>query len=246
MSVKIATVALGGWYPRGVARMIQSFEKEAPNYTLSAYVNVLPFGAPSSVIENGWDYTGYCAKPFALLAQMEKDVDIGILLDAAFYPIRHIGPLVEHIANTGYYFCRNGFNVGEWSSDRALERLGPSREQAFHIPEISSYCVGLNFRDSRSVELLSYWCALAGDRLTFPGFHTNSLYASEKPMPGGTGRNRGPCSDDPRVMGHRHDQTALSVIAHRLGMRELIERPQFTAYLGHETNETVLVNHGGL
>jgi hypothetical protein len=248
MNIAICTVALGGWYPRGAARMIQEFHRVSPGYNITAYVDTLPEGSPSNVIEGGYDYTAYCAKPFALMRAAAAGAGVAILLDAAFYPIRSIAPLVDHIAQHGYYFCKNGFRVGEWSSDRCLERMGCTREDAFTMDEISSYCVGLNLADGRCIELVQRWCGFAQDRLTIPGPHTNSLCgvdvaASMGWKPGG-GRNPGPSSKDPRVKGHRHDQTVLSILAHRMGMRELTERPKFTAYLGSETEETVLVNQG--
>jgi hypothetical protein len=240
----IAVVGIGGWYGRGIARLIQKFAENSPGYDILSWINTLPPGAPAGVIEDGRDYTGYCAKPFALKAAMDSGADVGILMDAAFYPIRPINPLAEHISRYGYYFCRNGFDVGSWCSDRALLRMGLTREEAFEIEEISSYCVGLDFHRPESRELLKQWCEMAADRLTFPGPHTNIGRADQNP--GFPQRNPGNASPDPRVNGHRHDQTALSVIAHRLGMKKLIDRPQFTTYLGQETEKTVLVNKGGL
>lgn len=233
MKVSICSVAIGGWYPRGVARMIQEFERVSPGFEIRAWVNAVPPCAQRSVVENGYDYTAYCAKPFALMDALQAGADIAILLDAAFYPIRRIHPLVEWIAQTGYYFCRNGGNVGEWSSDRALNSMGMTREEAFTVEEITSYCVGLNFHYGQSIELLQRWCGYAADRITIPGPH-------------GGNRNPGFVSNDSRVKGHRHDQTALSVIAHRMGMRNLVDRPIFTSYRGHESEKTVLVNWGGL
>lgn len=237
MNVIVCTVGIGGWYPRGVARLIDTMAQFAPGYAIQAHVNTLPFGAPSNVVDEGYDYTAYCAKPFALMAARNAGADIGILVDAAFYSIRDIGPLVDHIAQTGYFLCRNGYSVGEWSSDRCLERMGVERKEAWEMEEISSYCVGLNFSDGRCTELLHRWCGCAADRLTFCGPHTSTMHE---------GRNRGHVSTDSRVRGHRHDQTSLSILAHRLGMRELVNRPRFTAYRGYESQETVLVNHGGI
>lgn len=233
----ICTVAIGGWYPRGAARMIEEFSRVSSGYEIQAHVNVLPAGAPAGVIENGYDYTGYCAKPFAAKAAWDSGADIAILMDAAFYPIRRINPLVEHIARVGYFLCRNGYKVGEWASDRALERMGLTRDEAFRMEEVSSYCVGFNFNRPESGALLDKWCDLAADRLTFPGPHTNI---------GHSGRNHGFASADNRVRGHRHDQTALSVTAHRLGMNQLVERPRFTAYRAYAAPETLLVNEGGM
>lgn len=237
MNVVVCCVGLGGWYPRGVARLIHSLGEYSPGVTVAAWVNCIPFGAPRLVCENGYDYTAYCAKPFALMSAQLNGADIAILVDAAFYAVRPISPLIDHIQQTGYYFCRNGNNVGEWSSDRCLERMGVDREEAFAFEEISSYCVGLNMNDGRCLELLQRWCGFASDRLTIPGPHS-ALY-------NGTGRNPGFVSKHPRVMGHRHDQTVLSVLAHRMGLQELVNRPKFTAYSGSETEETVLVNRGG-
>ena len=233
--VVICTIGYGGWYPAGVARLIQKFREVDHGKTIMAWVNTLPPGAPERVEVGGYSYTGYCAKPFALRAARDAGADIGILVDAAFWPIRKIDPLVEHIAGHGYYLCENGYRMGEWCKDGALKTLGLSRSEAMAIPEVSSYCVGLNFYHRVYRDALDEWCELALDGVTFPGPHTQS---------GQPGRNPGHVSDDPGVKGHRHDQTALSAITWRLGMREHIERPRFTAYDGHQTSETVLANRG--
>lgn len=248
MRVIIETVAYGGWYPRGAARMIEEFEKHSPGYEIKAWTDELPPGAPALVEEGGRDYTGYCAKPFALKHAMDSGADVGILLDAAFFPIRSILPLIKNINWCGYYLCDNGYSVGQWASDRALFTLGVSREQAFKLPECSSYAVGFAFRNPHARALIQQWCDYARDGVTFPGPHTNTAAgpaASHLGAAGG-GRNPGYCSSDPRVSGHRHDQTALAVLAHRFGFCLFTRRPKFTTYAGSETEETVLVNRGGL
>lgn len=237
MRVVIATVAHGGHYPRAAARMIERFKAVSPGYEIQAWVNCYPPGAPGDVIVNNWNFGPYCAKPFALEYARKSGADVAILLDAAFFPIRDILPLVEHIQRNGYYLCRNGFKVGEWCSDAALEVFGRSREAAFEMDEVSSYCVGLEFGSWRNRLLLANWCKSAG---TFPGHHTAA---------GQPGRNPGFVAVDGRVKGHRHDQSALSLLANQNGMTRLSDRPYLTAY--HEgyggafpNESTVLVNHG--
>jgi hypothetical protein len=51
-----------------------------------------------------------------------------------------------------------------------------------------------------------------------------------------------PCGP-PDVRGHRHDQTAASVIAWRLGMK-LSDTPEWFAYRGQETDKTCLIADG--
>lgn len=238
MRVAIGTIALGGFYPQLATRLLQRFAAVCPNYEVQAWINNKPDDAPFMFVDE-YDYTAYCAKPFVMDA---LKADIAILMDASFFPIRDILPLVEHIERVGYYFCDNEFKVGEWCSDKCMEAFGLTRDYLMEMPEISSYCVGLDLRRGECRQLLEMWKSSALSPSIIPGRHTT----------GSTGRNHGFVSTDGRVLGHRHDQTALSIIAHQFGMKETVKRPRFTTYAGIEwndghwppTEETVLVNWG--
>ena len=240
--VALVNVAIGGRYPAGSARLVASLAKFAPaSCEIMPYVDRLPPGAPEQVIEDGYDYTGYCAKPFALRAAMNSGADIGILVDASIVAIRDISPLVEHIRSTGYYLAPAGFTVEEWSSDRALEFFGMKREDAVALPDCASGCVGIDFRRVRGRKLVEDWCA---SWPSFAGHHSNANAACKKH----SYRNVGFVSTDPAVRGHRHDQTALSILAHRAGMTDWIPWPKFVAYEagygGHANEDTVFLIKG--
>jgi hypothetical protein len=239
--VILVTMGIGAWYPRGVARLIESLQKHSPQYPIRAWVDEYPKSAPGPVILDGYDYGPYCAKPCALWeAWQESQADIAIWIDAAFYAIRDVRPLVEHVQQTGYYLCDNGAPLDEWVSDKALASWSYDRSDVAGKNEVSSYCVGFRMIPGELPKV----CAAAwrdegvlGRRGAIPGRHTAQ---------GHNGRNVGFVSHDFRVKGHRHDQTALSVYAHALSLTNLVQRPKFTAYFGSETEETVLVNHGGI
>lgn len=231
--VVVCTVALGGWYPRGVARMIQEFNRVSPGIELQAWVNTLPPGTPR-IVEAGYDYTGYAAKPWALKYALDSGADVALLLDAAFYPIRSIHPLLDHIAEHGYYLCKNGYKAGEWISDRALGYFGLPRDNALNIEEVSSYAVGFNWHHPEVICCARDWAEDA----------VHDVIAGTHTATGQDGRNVGHVSVDKRVRGHRHDQSSLSILANLYGLTDLTERPKFTAYRGHESEETVLVNEG--
>lgn len=242
MRVAICAVALGHWYPRGIARMIDRFHAVMPEmldhgYSIHAYVNALPNGVKPMVVE-GWDYTAYSAKAAAMLHSWSGAHDIVILMDAAFYPTRDILPLVDHIEETGYYLCDNGATVGRWASDDCLKEMRLSRDEAMTITEASSYCVGLNLKHRTSRTFLNEWVNACLNPRIIAGAHNNC-----NPNTPGV-RNPGWISQDPRCLGHRHDQTALSVIAHRLRMDKLTARPLFTAYEADADETTVLANRG--
>src|ERR1700721_1714063 len=102
MKVIICTVAIGGHYPRAATRMIERFNAVSPGYEIQAWVNTLPPGARETIVD-GYDYTGYAAKPWALEYARQSGATQAILLDASFFPIRDIMPLVTHIQRNGYY-----------------------------------------------------------------------------------------------------------------------------------------------
>lgn len=231
--VVICTVAWGGWYPRGIARMIQTFHEVEPGFEIQAWVNIKPPFTPT-MTRGGRDYTGYAAKPQALRQAFRNGADVALLLDASFYPIRSIHPLLDYIAQKGYYLCRNGHAIGEWVSDECLSDLSTHRDAVMRKEECSSYAVGFSRHDPRAMELMKQWADWSLNPKVICGPHHAP----------GLGHNDGFVSVDPRVRGHRHDQSVLSILAHQHGLTDFVARPRFTAYAGSETEETVLVNAG--
>ncbi len=251
MKIAIVTLGIGHHYPAGVARMIREFDRVSPGYQVQAWVNTLPPGAPERVIEGGWDYTAYCAKPFAMKAAMDSGAEIVLWLDASVYPVRPIQPLIEYISAHGYYMAPSGFTVGQWSSDACLEhfRIDCGSEPvgtepgggAMMMKECASGIVGLDLRQDEPEMLLTYW---SKHWHLFPGHHSNTNAKDKKHAY----RNSGHVSDDPRCQGHRQDQTVLSILAHQLGMTEWVPWPRYVAYqagYGGQANESTCLMIGG-
>jgi hypothetical protein len=239
MKTIVTAVGIGAWYPRGIARLKESLEKFNPEVETLFFVDEYPPGAPGPVIQDGYDYGPYCAKPFALQAALDAGADTAILIDAAFYAVRSIQPLVDYIADTGYYLCNNGFTVGQWCSDRAAKEMGFARDYLLDLPEASSYCVGVSGKDPQARAMARAWVRYAKNGNVFPGPHT-ALHCE--------GRNKGFVSFDVRVLGHRHDQTALNFAAYLHGRTKFVDRPWFTSYKagfgGHTDKTTVFENEG--
>ena len=128
---------------------------------------------------------------------------------------------IDQIVKDGYLLLRNGWWSGEWCSDAALEPLGITREESMTIPHIMACVMGLDLRVERSVEFLEKYYEKANDGVSFIGAWDNKS---------------GQVSKDPRVLGHRHDQTAASVIAWKLGMRNWLEH-----WLVYDEGENVVI-----
>lgn len=153
----------------------------------------------------------YAFKPHAIAAA-RKRADVVLWLDAAMWPVNPLEPLWEHIEREGHYFPKNGWDTGQWCADSALEPLGITREESFKIPHPMACVMGFDFRNERTCQFFDEWLALAGEAFRGPWTNAN-----------------GEASKDPRVKGHRHDQTAAGVVAHRLGM----EMKAPTVYAGY-------------
>jgi len=229
-TVAIANPLLGEWYEKGTGRLTESLNGQCEVHTWHAP----PVGTPD--LKEDRMYHGYIAKPYALRATLAQ-ADIAILCDASFYAIRDIAPLVEHIHEHGYYLCRNGSTVGEWTSDACLRYFDLERDDVMGMADVSSYCVGINKHDLKALRFADAWC-YHSNRQTIPGFHTNMPHGHRR------SRNRGWVSQEKRVKGHRHDQSVLSILAHQMGLLDWCNRPLFTTYKGHEDETTVFVCEG--
>jgi hypothetical protein len=162
-----------------------------------------PEGSPTSD-------EAFCAfKPFCFAEAKAQGYRLVLWLDAGVRIRASLDPLFASIERKGYLFFPEQHSVGEYCKDDALVPLGITRDESFTIPSCRSTVIGLDFATPRAAEFLRQWKERAGDGVSFPG-------------PKWSGVNGWPrtASQDPRVKGHRHDQTAASVIAHRLGMNE--------------------------
>lgn len=164
----------------------------------------------------------YAFKPYAIMQARERGYDTILWCDSSVAPIRSLDPLWTLIEQQGYWFSDNwNWNCGQWTSDEALTLLGITREEAFTIPHLCATAFGLDFKHRFGREFFSQWLKLLP---AFKGPWTNE---------------NGEASSDKRVLGHRHDQTALSVIVHRMGLN-VSKQPQYLSDSHGETEETIL------
>lgn len=139
-------------------------------------------------------------------------------LDSSCIAVRALDPIFEQIEQDGYILFRNGrYRLGEWTSDEALSALGLDREEAMEIPEVNGGAIGLSTDSEVGATFLERWHRAAQREVAFRGItrrlRTDDDYQDVKWNRGGR------VSADPRVRGHRHDQTVAGVIAAQLGMR---------------------------
>jgi hypothetical protein len=213
MTRTIVTVGTGT-FARGVDRL-RSLAKDP----VMAWTKQLPEDWPPH------KDSPYAFKGFALEAARAQGAELVMWLDSAIKPIKPLDPIWDLIEQQGHWFASNWWSNNEWCCDAALPLLGATREELAGQMHIVAGAFGLNLKTENGAGFLDDYLRYAKN-----------------------GAFRGPWSNEakqasavPGVLGHRHDQTAASLIVHRRGMKWSTTPPVWLAYAGHETEETILL-----
>ena len=215
----VINFASGGRYPAGQKRLKESFLSKNYDGDFLLYDDESKFGCPPH------QEMPYAFKPYMFQKAIEMGYEQIIWCDAAIFLAndKSLGRIYRQIDKDGYMLVLNGWNTGQWCSDAALPMLGITREESFEIPHIMANSMAFDVRNERSREFLRQYYEHAKDG-SFKGAWTNE---------------KNQVSNDPRVMGHRHDQTAGSVIAWRLGMDNLLTN--WTMYAPNTDNPNIIL-----
>ncbi len=223
MKTCVINFARGGhWYVKGQKRLKENFLKFGYAGDFLFYSKESQLGCPMH------DKMPYAFKAYAIQKAIEAGYTRIIWCDSSMYlhNDQSLGKIHRQLDKDGYMLVLNGWNTGQWCSDAALPKLGITREESFGIPHIMANCMAFDITNETSREFLRQYLAHSKDG-SFRGAWKNEKHSASK---------------DSRVMGHRHDQTAGSVIAWRLGMLNLLKN--WTSYDPNNTDlRIVFITH---
>jgi hypothetical protein len=204
-------------FPGGISRLAADLRRDEFAGDFLYWSETYPPGCPPH------RDVPYAFKPFCLSQARARNYDLVLWIDSSIRLRRSITPLFERLLATGYVFFRERHSIGDYCSDAALKTLGIDRENSFRLPSIRGSVVGLNLARPQCIAFLENWLRLAQDGITFHG-------------PKWSGVRGWPvtASADPRVKGHRHDQTAASVVALQLSMDDWLSPRDFDSYFHND------------
>ncbi len=211
MRMTVLNCAVNGWYPSGQDRLVQSLAQMGYQGETLLWKNIYPPNCPKH------DAAPYAFKPFAFKQAMTQGYDVAFWLDASMWAVKSLDPIIAHIEQHGVAVWRAGWTVGEWSTDRALAKMGLTRDMGMGISLVCGGIVGLDLRRPLVRQLVEDWVGFASDGVSFQGEHSNK------------GPHKGSCSADERCLGHRHDMPSLSMLVARDG-HVPIDPPKWFAY----------------
>jgi hypothetical protein len=158
----------------------------------------------------------FAFKPFCFAEAGRRGFRAVLWMDSICVAIRSLDAIFGAIEERGYALFRTRGWVGEWSADATLEALGVDRGRAMGWPAVNAAALGLDLGHPLGAEFLRRWHEAARQELPFRGvaepLETREDYQSVKWNTGGR------VSSDPRVKGHRHDQSVAGILAGQLGM----------------------------
>jgi hypothetical protein len=210
----VLSLATGdGRYPLQLARLRRSIEA-------SGFTGELAFWPPGSMPDGcpPQNESPFAFKPFVFADAARNGVDLALWLDASAVVVRPLDELFAEIEAQGYLLFANGrHRVGAWASDLALAELDVGRDEAMGMPEVNAAAIGLDLGHPVARRFLATWLEEARKGVAFRGvaepIRSGADYFDVK------WNHRGRVSSDPRVRGHRHDQTVAGIIAAREGLR---------------------------
>lgn len=188
----------------------------------------------------------YAFKAFALNDILMMDMaDTVLYLDSVILPVRSLEPIWERIERDGYWLAKNNHYTNyQWTADSAYDALFPnswighSREVNKEIPHLVGGAFGLNLKSLVGKKFLTDLYQLASQTNAFCGPWSNRNFPGHHVYCDDMMGTCGPAD----VMGHRHDQTAISVLAWRMGL----EATEWGDILGYPpgNNRSILIVDG--
>jgi len=204
-------------FPRGIARIKADLDRHTFLGDFIYWDKHYPDGFPTH------QQTPWAFKPFCFYEAQKRGYQLVLWLDASIKIRQPLGSLFELIGQDGYLIFQEDHTVGEYCKDDALIPLGITREDSFSLPCCWSCVLGLDLNNQRSAEFLRQWQERSVDGITFAGPKWSGVLGWPRTA-----------SLDPRVKGHRYDQTAASVIALKLGMDRWQSKQFFSEFFEND------------
>ena len=200
----------------------------------------------------------FAFKAYALKAAADAGYTSLLWCDSCIIPLKPLAPLWERIERDGYWICENGWSNFAWTAESAYDDLFELEIEAYlsgrikrlptlrtasdyiyslntGIPHVVATAFGLSLTHPTGRAIFDEYFRLASQTRAFCGPWVNTNNPENENS--GFGYPRGPCGP-PHVRGHRHDQTALSVIAWRCGC--VLDKPPAMFCYTNPVETTVL------
>jgi hypothetical protein len=191
----IINFASGDWYPIGQRRLVESI-------LAFSDVDILTFSNYEEVNSPTHTETPYAFKLRCFHTALERGYTSVLWCDSSLYAMSNPDRIFEIIESEGYFMCAvEDHPISTCTNDKMLSYFGITRDEGENVTSIHAALIGFDFKNSLALEFFSKWEAAIP---VFPGAYSNEKFTE---------------SVDPRCKGHRHDQSAASIIAYLMKLK---------------------------
>jgi hypothetical protein len=160
-------------------------------------------------------------------ASLDHNASTLLWCDASVYATGKgsLAPVFEHIERDGYYLQNQGWNNAQWCHDKALEAFGFTRDEAEKQCQVLGGFWGVSLSHKMGRFLLS---EIERHQYLFFGAWNNNARTE---------------SADSRCLGHRHDQSVMSLLAAKHQLKTFL--PEDNGWCQYGRNPQFLFNIEG-
>lgn len=196
MKIAFVNVATSGYYKQAAEDLVVSIQTYCPDAALFSFSRFEDFGSPTHA-DNP-----YAFKLYAIKHVRNLGYDVIIWCDSPVRLTRPIDEWIAEVEKVGVYLQQDGWTIGQWANDKALDWFKVSRDDVMKVPNCYATLMGLDFRQPITRAYFSLWWK-AMEQGLFTGQWKNDRQTE---------------SADPRCLGHRHDQTCAELTCYTLGI----------------------------
>jgi hypothetical protein len=212
----IISAGIGGWYGAGVDRLERSLIFNGFPGEMIMWKNDYPPNSPSHA-DNP-----YAFKVYAFREAIKRGHTHIMWLDASFWAIKNPIELFDIIVDKGIFAFKSGYNCAQTCTDKLLDAMTMSRDEAEQLPEIATGIVGLNMDNPDGKAVWDWWSNMCDE-----GFFKNSRTHNPEE------------SRDPRFLHGRQDQSCFSMAVHKNNIK--FDYQDYVAYYqtGHNPDKCI-------
>jgi hypothetical protein len=203
----IISVGVGGHYPVGIKRLERSllFNGWAGEWILKTEY---PEGCPKHEGDGQYNF-----KVYAFEEAFKLNYETVIWCDSSLYAVSNPMPLFDYVNEHGLYFFKSGYSLAETATDRLCNYAGVDRESLVNVSEFATGLIGINIANPNGKTFFTEWKRYMEDGL-FGGNRAHDEADSAHPL----------------FRFSRQDQSAASMVLHKMGIKTAGEGMDFQAY----------------
>ncbi len=218
-------------------RLEESLKRSRFQGDFLVWSDELPAGSPTQ-LEAPMAFKGFCFNE-----ARQRGYDEILWIDAPIVAIRPLDSLFGLMNRHGYITFTNNHDqvLGQWCSDEVLARHLLSRDEAMEITEVPTSVIGFDLKTEVGNQFLNRWHSILTDGLTCRG--TQEPINSIEDYYAITWNQNGRVSPDPRVRGHRHDQTAAGIVSYQMSLQPYADSLRDIHYKEAPVNRRTILLH---